>query len=64
MIKTLKVILKLNNKQQTKMFQLVGAKRFAYNWTIDRKQDNYKNCGKFISDYELKKEFTQLKKQE
>ena len=64
MIKTLKVKLKPNNKQQTKMFQFAGAKRFVYNWALAKEQQNYKNCGKFISDYELRKEFTQLKKQD
>ena len=64
MIKTLKIKLKPNNKQQTKMFQFCGAKRFAYNWALSREQENYKNGGKFISDNELRKEFTQLKKQE
>lgn len=64
MIKTLKIKLKPNNKQQIKMFQFCEAKRFAYNWTIAKQQENYKNGGKFISDYELRKEFTQLKKQE
>lgn len=64
MIKTLKIKLNPNNKQQSKMFQFCGAKRFAYNWALAREQDNYKNGGKFISDNELRKEFTQLKKQE
>lgn len=64
MIRTLKIKLKPNNKQQTKMFQFCGAKRFAYNWAIAKEQTNYKNGGKFISDNELRKEFTQLKKQE
>ena len=64
MIKTLKIKLKPNNKQQTKMFQFCGAKRFAYNWAIAREQENYKNGGKFINDCELRKEFTNLKKQE
>lgn len=64
MIKTLKVKLKPNNKQQTKMFQFAGAKRFAYNWALTKEQQNYKNCGKFISDCELRKNFTQLKKQD
>lgn len=63
-IKTLKVKLKPNNKQQTKMFQFAGAKRFAYNWALAKEQQNYKNCGKFISDCELRKIFTQLKKQD
>ena len=64
MIKTLKIKLKPNNKQQTKMFQFCGAKRFAYNWAIAKQQENYKNGGKFINDNELRKQFTQLKKQE
>ena len=64
MIKTYKIKLKPNNKQQTKMFQFCGAKRFAYNWALGREQENYKNGGKFISDSILRKEFTQLKKQE
>ena len=62
MIKTLKVKLKPNNKQQSKMFQFAGAKRFAYNWAIAKEQENYKNGGKFIQDSVLRKEFTQLKK--
>lgn len=64
MIKTYKIKLKPNNKQQTKMFQFCGAKRFAYNWAIARQQENYKNGGKFINDCELRKHFTNLKKQE
>lgn len=53
-----------NNKQNTKMFQYSNTARFAYNWAIAREQENYKNGGKFISDNNLRKEFTQLKKQE
>ncbi|WP_252241605.1 transposase [Clostridium sp. ZBS18] len=64
MIKTLKIKLKPNNKQQSKMFQFCGAKRFAYNWALAKEKENYKNGGKFISDNELRKEFTQLKQQE
>ena len=62
LIKTLKIKLKPNNKQETKMFQFAGAKRFAYNWAITKEQENYKNDGKFIQDSVLRKEFTQLKK--
>ena len=46
------------------MFQFAGAKRFAYNWALAKEQENYKNGGKFISDCELRKEFTKLKQQE
>ena len=63
MIKSIKVRLNPNNKQLTKLFQYAGCARFAYNWAIAREQENYKNGGKFIPDGELRKEFTQLKKQ-
>ena len=61
MIKTYKIKLKPNNKQQTKMLQFCGAKRFAYNWTLVKQEENYKNGGKFIKDSELRKEFTVLR---
>jgi len=64
MIKTYKIQLKPNNKQQTKLFQNVGVARWAYNWTLARQEENYKNGGKFIPDGELRKEITQLKKTE
>ena len=63
MIKSIKVRLNPNNKQLTKLFQYSGCARFAYNWAISREQDNYKQGNKFLSDSELRKEFTQLKKQ-
>ncbi len=63
MLKSTKVRLNPNNKQSTKLFQYAGCARFAYNWAISREQDNYKQGNKFLSDNELRKEFTQLKKQ-
>ena len=62
MIKSIKVRLNPNNKQLTKLFQYAGCARFAYNWAIAREQENYKQGNKFLSDGELRKEFTQLKK--
>lgn len=62
MIKSIKVRLSPNNKQLTKLFQYAGCARFAYNWVIIRQQENYKQGGKFLSDCELRREFTQLKK--
>lgn len=50
-----------NNVQQTKMFQYADAARFAYNWALAKEQDNYEKGGKFISDSELRKEFTRLR---
>lgn len=62
MIRSIKVRLNPNNKQFTKLFQYAGCARFAYNWAILREQENYKQGNKFLSDSELRKEFTQLKK--
>ena len=63
MIRSIKVRLNPNNKQLTKLFQYAGCARFAYNWTVAREQENYKQGNKFLSDNDLRKEFTQLKKQ-
>lgn len=51
-----------NNEQRTKMFQCFGVSRFAYNWALNRQQKNYENGGKFISAFDLEKEFVQLKR--
>ena len=51
-----------NNKQFTKLFQYAGCARFAYNWAISREEENHKQGNKFLSDNDLRKEFTQLKK--
>ena len=51
-----------NNRQKTKLFQYANTARFAYNWALSREKENYNNGGKFISDKELRKELTQLKK--
>lgn len=64
MIKTVRVMLLPNNKQKSKLFLYANTSRYAYNWAIEKEQTNYKNNGKFISDYDLRKEFTQLKKLE
>ena len=53
-----------NNNQKTKLFQYANTARFAYNWALGREKENYKNGGKFLSDCDLRKEFTQLKKTE
>ena len=62
MITSIKIRLKPNNKQLTKLFQYSDHARFAYNWAIAREQENYKQGNKFLSDCELRREFTQLKK--
>ena len=64
MIKTIRVMLIPNNKQKTKLFQYANTARFAYNWALGKEKENYRNGDKFISDGDLRKEFTQLKKTE
>ena len=64
MIKTIKIQLKPNNKQQTRFFQYANAARFAYNWAIEKQKENYENGGKFISDGELRKQLKKKKKQD
>ena len=63
MIKTLRVMLILNNHQATRLFQFAGSARFAFNWALALEKKNFDAGGKFISDYELRKLFTQFKQQ-
>lgn len=64
MITALKVRLEPNNEQISKLFQSAGTARWAYNWTLAKQEENYKNGGKFIKDGDLRKELTQLKQTE
>lgn len=64
MIKSIKVMLLPNNFQKTRLFQHAGAARFLYNWTLAKEEENYKNGSKFISYYDLAKEFTEIKKRD
>lgn len=61
-IRSIKVRLGPNNRQFTKLLQYAGCARFAYNWTIAREQENYNQGNKLLTNSELRKEFTQLKK--
>ena len=62
MIVSIKVRLEPNRKQNTELFKNSGTARFIYNWTLAKQEENYKSGGKFISDSDLRKELTQLKK--
>lgn len=64
MILAKKVRLYPSQIQEQKLWQSVGVSRFIYNWTLAKQEENYKNGGKFISDNDLRKEITQLKKSE
>lgn len=61
MIKSYKVRLEPNNKQHARMMQFAGAARFAYNWALEQQDKNHKEGGKFLSDCDLRKQFTQYK---
>ena len=43
------------------MMQFAGAARFAYNWALEQQDKNHKEGGKFLSDCDLRKQFTQYK---
>lgn len=64
MIKSYKVMLLPNNKQNSKLFAIDGSCRFAYNWAIATEKENYNSGGKFINQFELRKKFTKLKQLE
>ena len=64
MILAKKIRLYPTEEQEQKLWQSVGTARFIYNWTLNRQEESYKNGGKFIKDSDLRKEITQLKKDE
>ena len=64
MIKSFKVRLEPNNNQKSFLFANTNVSRFAYNWTLEQQQINYKNGGKFISNFDLRKKLTTLKQEE
>ena len=61
MILAKKVRIKPNKEQEFQLWKSVGTARWAYNWTLVKQEENYKNGGKFISDGFLRKELTALK---
>lgn len=62
MIKSFKIQLEPNNKQNTLLFGCAGTSRWAYNFAIVKIQEHYKETGKFLNDREIRKQLTQLKK--
>lgn len=62
MIKTVKVMLLPNNKQKSSLFSCAGTARFAFNWALALERYNYSKGGKFLTDGELRKKLTQVKK--
>ena len=64
MIKSIRVQLLPNNKQNTKLFQFAGAARYAYNWALNKQMDNFREGHKIQTDNDLRKEFTILRHSE
>ncbi len=61
MLKTIRVMLVPHNHQCTRLFQFAGTARFVFNWALEQEKKNFDAGGKFLSDYELRKLFTQFK---
>lgn len=64
MIKSVKIKLNPNKTQEKQLYKSANIARFVYNWTLNRQIENYKLGNKFVSDNDLRKEITQLKKTE
>ena len=60
-MKSFKVMLVPNKRQQTRLFQFAGTARFAYNWALRKEIDAYESDEKFIIPNDLRKEFTKLR---
>jgi putative transposase len=64
MLRSFKVKLHPTEDQKTLMLKSFGTARWVYNWALNRQKGNYEAGGTFLSALALKKEITQLKKQE
>lgn len=63
MIKSIKVMLLPNNQQNTKLFQTASASRYAYNWTVALQMGHFEKTGKYLTDSDVRKMFTQHKEE-
>ena len=61
MLKSFKVMLVPNKRQRTRLFQFAGMVRFAYNWALRKEINAYEAGEKFLSNNDLRKEFTVLR---
>ena len=63
MIKSVKIRLLPNKEQEILMFKSIGCSRFTYNWALNRCNELYQQGVKYNMS-NIRKEFTQLKKQD
>ncbi|MFX1575722.1 MAG: RNA-guided endonuclease InsQ/TnpB family protein [Promethearchaeota archaeon] len=59
-----KTELQLNNRQRTRCRQHAGCARFAYNWGLHRKLEEYHRTGRSLCAMELHRELNQLKQRD
>lgn len=64
MIKSLRIRLKPTKTQELQLIKSANIARFVYNYTLNMQIENYKLGNKFISDNDIRKKITQLKKTE
>lgn len=63
MIKSLKVRIYPNKKQEELIIKTFGCVRYVYNYYLDKRIKQYKNCKKSLSYNECSKDLTSLKKE-
>lgn len=63
MIKSIKIMLLPNDKQQSKLNQTASAARYAYNWTVATQMEYFERNKKYMSESDIRKLFT-IHKQE
>ena len=63
MIKSVKIRLLPTKEQEELMLKSIGCSRFTYNWALNRCNELYQQGVKYNMS-NIRKEFTQLKKQE
>ena len=64
MILSKKIRLKPTKEQEKTLYKSANIARFVYNWTLNKQEESFKLGNKFISDNDLRKEITILKKSE
>ena len=60
---SVKVQLKPTPEQKELLYKTAGCARFAYNWAKGISDQYYQDTGEIISESDLRKQFTQLKKE-
>jgi putative transposase len=64
MLKGFKIRLFPTKEQEEKLWKSVGTARWVWNWGLNFRIELYKNEGKSIGSYDLKKEFTKVRNSE